>query len=186
MLIFIGIKAESKDEITDNLNTQTQENIETGGLSQKAKASKDFDPPISNEITEITSFYAEIAETISEYEREIVARLVYLEARNQSFLGQKAVVEVVFNRVISSEFPNTIEDVIYQENQFSPAKWIDSTTPTQEQYDVVDEVLSEIYPVLNSGVVFFSTEQYNDYLYEQIGDHYFCYSKLNYENQKGN
>ena len=183
MLIFIGIKTETKDEVKDNLNTQTQENIKTEELPQKIKASKDFDPTISDEIT---SYYAEIAETISEYEREIVARLVYLEARNQSFLGQKAVVEVVFNRVISSEFPNTIEDVIYQENQFSPAKWIDSTTPTQEQYDVVDEVLSEIYPVLNSGVVFFSTEQYNDYLYEKIGDHYFCYSKLNYENQKGN
>ncbi len=85
----------------------------------------------------------------------------------------------------SSEFPNTIYEVVYQKNQFSPAKYIETTTPTQTQYDVVDEVLTEIYPVLNKNVLFFSTKQYNDLLYEQIGDHYFCYSTKSYKLQKG-
>ena len=111
---------------------------------------------------------------------------VYLEARGESYLGQKAVVEVILNRVLSNEFPNTIDGVIYQKNQFSPAEYISTTTPSQVQYDIVNEVLSEIYPVLNINVLFFSTKQYNDLLYEQIGNHYFCYSTKSYQIQKGN
>lgn len=141
---------------------------------------------IDSTIPVIEPFYTTIANHITENERETLARLVYLEARGQSYLGQKAVVEVVLNRVLSDEFPNTIDNVIYQKNQFSPAKYIETTTPTQIQYDVVDEVLSEIYPVLNTNVLFFSTKQYNDLLYEKIGDHYFCYSTKSYEKQKGN
>lgn len=140
---------------------------------------------IDSTIPAIEPFYVKIASNITENERETLARLVYLEARGQSYLGQKAVVEVVLNRVLSDEFPNTIDGVIYQKNQFSPAKYIETTTPTQIQYDVVDEVLSEIYPVLNTNVLFFSTKQYNDLLYEKIGDHYFCYSTKSYEKQKG-
>lgn len=142
---------------------------------------------IDSTIPVIEPFYTTIANHITENERETLARLVYLEAGGggQSYLGQKAVVEVVLNRVLSDEFPNTIDDVIYQKNQFSPAKYIETTTPTQIQYDVVDKVLSEIYPVLNTNVLFFSTKQYNDLLYEKIGDHYFCYSTKSYEKQKG-
>lgn len=86
---------------------------------------------IDSTISVIEPFYTTIANHITEKERETLARLVYLEARGQSYLGQKAVVEVVLNRVLSDEFPNTIDDVIYQKNQFSPAKYIETTTPTQ-------------------------------------------------------
>lgn len=136
-------------------------------------------------IQEVVPFYYEISQTITAADRDILAKIVFLEARDQSHLGQKAVVEVVFNRVLSDEFPNTIEKVIYQKNQFTPASRISYTTPTQEQYDVVDEVLSELYPVLDTGVMFFSMGQYNKYLYDKIGDHYFCYSKKSYEMKKG-
>ena len=139
-------------------------------------------PPV---LVEPASYYQQIKDVITDADRNTLASLVFLEAGNQSILGQRAVVEVVFNRVLSNEFPNTISDVIYQRNQFTPTKYISSTTPTQEQYDVIDEVLNELYPVLDDGVVFFSRGQYNDYLYDKIGDHYFCYSKLYYETQKG-
>lgn len=130
-------------------------------------------------------FYNQISDNITDSERDMLAKLVFLEARDQSFLGQRAVIEVVFNRVLSDEFPNTITDVIYQKNQFTPAYLISSTTPTQEQYDAVDAVLNELYPVLDKGVVFFAMSQYNKYLYEKIGDHYFCYSQKSYKEQKG-
>lgn len=139
----------------------------------------------SPDIQEKLPFYHEIAQSITSADRDTLARIVYLEAGNQSYLGQKAVVEVIFNRILSDEFPDTVEKVIYQKNQFTPAHRIPHTTPTQEQYDAVDEVLSEIYTVLDTGVVFFSMGQYNKYLYEKIGDHYFCYSKKSYEMKKG-
>lgn len=183
LIIILGIAIilnakQYKNETQDNtsISSSTLEIVQDETI-------KTSDPPI---LSDPLPFYYTIASQITEAERETLARLVFLEARNQSFLGQKAVVEVVFNRVLSDEFPNSIDEVIYQKNQFSPAEYIPTVTPSQIQYDVVNEVLTEIYPVLNSGVLFFSTEQYNDYLYEHIGDHYFCYSTKSYELQKGN
>lgn len=49
----------------------------------------------------------------------LLARLVYGEARGESYTGQVAVAAVVLNRVRSSSFPNTISGVIYQPYAFS-------------------------------------------------------------------
>ena len=130
---------------------------------------------------QIPAAYHEIADIITDDEIEMLARLLYLEARNQSEEGQRAVIEVVFNRVLSDEFPNTIHGVVYAPNQFSPAHLIPTTTPTEVQYEIVQKVLTDTETVLDRGVVFFSRKQYNDYLYEKIGDHYFCYSTKSYQ-----
>lgn len=137
-------------------------------------------PPTSIPLPEPAA-YEEIAACITDGEIETLARLLFLEAGNQSIEGQRAVIEVVFNRVLSNEFPNTIDEVVYAKNQFTPARLIPSTTPTEVQYDVIQTVLTDTETILDRGVVFFSQKQYNDYLYKQIGDHYFCYSKSYYE-----
>ena len=48
----------------------------------------------------------------------LLARLIYGEARGESYTGQVAVGAVVLNRVKSSLFPNTIAGVIYQSGAF--------------------------------------------------------------------
>ena len=48
----------------------------------------------------------------------LLARLVYAEARGESYKGKVAVAAVALNRVRSSSFPNTISGVIYQSNAF--------------------------------------------------------------------
>lgn len=48
----------------------------------------------------------------------LLARLVYGEARGETYTGQVAVAAVVLNRVKSSSFPNTISGVIYQSGAF--------------------------------------------------------------------
>lgn len=48
----------------------------------------------------------------------LLARLIYGEARGESYTGQVAVGAVVMNRVKSSLFPNTIAGVIYQSGAF--------------------------------------------------------------------
>lgn len=48
----------------------------------------------------------------------LLARLVYGEARGEPYTGQVAVAAVVLNRVKSSSFPNTIAGVIYQSGAF--------------------------------------------------------------------
>ncbi len=46
------------------------------------------------------------------YERDLLARLVYAEAKGESYAGKVAVATVVLNRVDSSLFPNSVHGVI--------------------------------------------------------------------------
>ncbi len=48
----------------------------------------------------------------------LLARLIYGEARGEPYTGQVAVGAVVLNRVKSSKFPNTVAGVIYQSGAF--------------------------------------------------------------------
>ena len=52
----------------------------------------------------------------------LLARLIYGEARGEPYTGQVAVGAVVMNRVKSSSFPNTISGVIYQSGAFDVVK----------------------------------------------------------------
>ena len=52
----------------------------------------------------------------------LLARLIYGEARGEPYAGQVAVGAVVMNRVKSSSFPNTISGVIYQSGAFDAVK----------------------------------------------------------------
>lgn len=54
-------------------------------------------------------------------EIDLLAALVQKEAVGESFEGKVAVVNVVLNRVRSTKFPNTIYEVVYAPNQFTPA-----------------------------------------------------------------
>lgn len=49
---------------------------------------------------------------------DLLARVVYGEARGEDYIGQVAVAAVVLNRVKSPSFPNTIAGVVYQAGAF--------------------------------------------------------------------
>lgn len=55
----------------------------------------------------------------SSSDTNLLARLIYAEARGETYTGQVAVGAVVLNRVKSSSFPNTISGVIYQPYAFT-------------------------------------------------------------------
>ena len=61
----------------------------------------------------------EIEEEIRFGEMELIAQLVMAEAGNQDLTGKRYVADVVLNRVDSDDFPNTVGEVIFQENQFN-------------------------------------------------------------------
>ena len=69
--------------------------------------------------TSSSSAAASSSATIVSADHRLLAKLVYAEARGETYKGQVAVAAVVLNRVASSEFPNTISGVIYQKNAFS-------------------------------------------------------------------
>ena len=113
---------------------------------------------------------------ISADERELIARVVYLEARGEPAEGQQAVAEVILNRVAAENFPDRIADGSHQENpqQVTTAPYIDKAEPGAEQYAAVDAALYG-EPVLPLDVVYFSREPENGNLWGIIGGHSFCY-----------
>ena len=115
---------------------------------------------------------------LTEEDAYILACLVYHEARGEPFEGQAAVVEVVFNRCLSDEFPDTVEEVVFQKYgdvwQFSPAPYLYTAEPSEVQYNAVMYAYNAEEPVVPPETVFFSTSPYNEHITAIIGNHYFC------------
>ncbi len=66
----------------------------------------------------LTSSSSSSSGGVSSSDLNLLARVIYGEARGEPYTGQVAVAAVVLNRVKSSSFPNTIAGVIYQSGAF--------------------------------------------------------------------
>ena len=88
---------------------------------------------------------------VTEEEREMLAKITYLESSICSEECQKAVVSVIFNRLESGRWKKdmnndgeiTLYDIVYYPYAFTPvlAGKMDDATPGQNIYDVVDYVI---------------------------------------------
>lgn len=58
--------------------------------------------------------------TYNENDLYWLSRAIYAESGNQPMKGRLAVGTVILNRVANAQFPNTIEEVVFQPGQFSP------------------------------------------------------------------
>lgn len=85
----------------------------------------------------------------SEEEVFLAAQLINHEAHNQSYNGKVAVAEVLINRVRSKLFPNTINDVISQQGQFSNSRRIKNIQPTEVELRIANSVLNGSLRVFN-------------------------------------
>lgn len=57
--------------------------------------------------------------SLNMYEMDILARVIYSEARGEPYIGQVAVGAVVMNRIQSDDFPDTIREVVFQPRAFT-------------------------------------------------------------------
>lgn len=71
--------------------------------------------------------------TLSDAEFDLLARLVRAEAQTEPLEGKIAVACVVLNRVESSQFPDTIKEIIYAPGQFQPVQNGEINNPTDEE-----------------------------------------------------
>lgn len=110
---------------------------------------------------------------ITEEDIELLSALVYQEARGESLDGQKAVVEVVLNRVLDSDFKNTVYDVIYEKRQFSTAKKLKGTVPNEENYEAVRYVIENGNTIFPTNYVYFSVGKSNGKNFTKLGNHWF-------------
>jgi spore germination cell wall hydrolase CwlJ-like protein len=80
-------------------------------------------------------------ERINPEERELMAKLVYLEVGTCNPECQRAVASVVLNLLDGGKWGGNIEEVIYCCNVFSVAGLLADCTPSKEAYDAVDYII---------------------------------------------
>ena len=99
--------------------------------------------------------------TFADGDRYLLANLIYCEAGGEPYDGQVAVGSVVINRVLSSQYPDSVVGVIYQNKQFSPvasgrlALALAEGRATADCYRAADEAMAGVTNVGNC--VYFRT-----------------------------
>ena len=112
---------------------------------------------------------------ISAAEMQELKAIVAAEAQTQSMEGREAVVEVIFNRVLSPEYPNTVHGVLSQSGQFATwklrnASWVVPDAATA----AIEHVIENGRTVLpDTSYVYFDTRGVNGRKHIKIGEHYF-------------
>ena len=110
----------------------------------------------------------------------LLARLVYAEARGEPYTGQVAVAAVVLNRVKNSSFPNTIAGVIYQSGAFSVvADGQINLTPNSTAKKAAQDALNGWDPSYGAVYYFNPATATNKWIWSRpmtvtIGNHRFC------------
>lgn len=115
--------------------------------------------------------------TLEEDEIELLAKIVWVEACGEPVLGQEAVVEVIFNRMASDIYPDTLYEVLSQKHPLQFCSWPlrDTAEPTEKEYNSIQEVLDGNTNILRNDTLYFSTEPLTDGIDVTIGGHSFCY-----------
>lgn len=126
----------------------------------------------------IDEMQEEIRNEIFYGELEQLAILVQAEAGNQDELGQRYVADCVLNRVDDKDFPDKIEDVIYQMDPVQFATTVNGAMG-KAGYDVKEEtfnlVLEEYESRKDSRIIYFRTDKFSECGHPafKYGDHYF-------------
>lgn len=162
LAIFAVTNRNSQEDKDESIQAQEIEDTETYYMLHH----EDFREEIEEVRNEV--MYGEV---------ELLAILIQAEAGNQDELGKRYVADVVLNRVDSKQFPDTIEEVINQDNQFSvildgaydKAEW----TVCEDCFTIaLDEYTG---PRKNTEILYFTSGEYNSSGIPafKYGSHYF-------------
>lgn len=127
--------------------------------------------------------YSIVFDEMTDAEVDEMCRVMFLECRGESFEGKVAVAEVILNRVLQDDWPDTVHEVLSQKGQFSTYKRIGKAYDVSE--DNIEVTQGEIHRALmyayengrtvlpNENYVYFDTSGINGWNHVKIGNHYF-------------
>lgn len=129
---------------------------------------------VSEEPVFVKEVIAEPEYSLTDAEIDLIARITMAEAEGESEEGRRLVIDTILNRVDHARFPDTVEGVIYQKNQFTCV-----TNGRLDRCYVKDEIVElvkeELVNRTNYEVMFFTSGKYGKYgkaLFVE-GNHYF-------------
>lgn len=174
------IEYQQSTQVPDDLTLAVSGEITIAGLDEVVVVTEE-DKVVEEEIeinddpTLAKSRYADTIDGLTDYEKDLICRIAFREAGNQSEEGKRAVIEVILNRLNSDVWPNTVEGVLSQSRQFSTwrgranvsAENVASIQPILDKVSTEEPVLSEDYVYFNS----LSNPRMNNRV--KIQDHWF-------------
>lgn len=121
----------------------------------------------SNAQTDVINYYPKFtySKDWSANESYLLAKIAMAEAEGCDTKTKTLIIMCILNRVQSSEFPNTIKEVIFQKNQFSPiddGRW-DKVEPNKDCYDAVKAVMKAEYDYSDGATYFESCYNENNW-----------------------
>lgn len=140
------VVAKVKEAKTVTDNSQTINSASKGRLSRGGVISQ------SNSIS------------MTDDERYWLEKLVEAESANEPYLGKLAVANVIANRVLDDDFPNTVDGVIRQPGQYSP--WEDGSiykrTASADTKKAISEVFNKGNRVIPKETMYFMATYVNN------------------------
>ena len=125
--------AETKFETTETKLESNETEYETSTTTVIFEQNPDIVSQLKDEIHETRNWdegcYDDTIE-VSQKEAEMLLKIAYAEGGSEGIKGQLLIMQVVWNRVLSENFPNDIESVIFQTNAF--------TSVTEGKYDIAE------------------------------------------------
>ena len=121
-----------------------------------------------------------LSSTYNNNDSYLLPKVIYAEARGESYTGQVAIGAVVLNRVEDSRFPNTIAGVIYQPWAFTAVNDGQiNLEPNQTAYQAADDALNGWDPTYGSVYYYNPKTATSKWIYSttyvtQIGNHIFA------------
>lgn len=127
----------------------------------------------------IASMNISSAEAKSKYTQEdvqLLAEVIYHENwhTDSEHLAAYYTGAVVMNRVHSSEWPNTIEGVLYQGGQYSTTKKFYTVELPSECYQMAEDILKNGTPDVPENVIFQSMRPLGE-VWKKVNTDYFCF-----------
>lgn len=103
-----------------------------------------------------------------------LACLAWVQARNQPEEVQQAVLEVILNRLVSDEYPNTVDKVLWWSETFGSVYYLQNAKPDLPQYRAVTAAMYGPY-VLPRDVLYYAPWQIGGEVWGQVGEYWFAY-----------
>lgn len=154
MIIALVVGASGKNQNEGDCQTTTYESMDHIAVTSPANT------PNTEDEKETTKAFSR---NLSEEDKLMLAKIAMAEAEGESLETKMLVIYTVLNRVESNDFPDTIEEVIFQEYkgtyQFSPVipggrYW--TTTPNAECWEAVEIINCNEYD-FSEGALYFES-----------------------------
>ncbi len=140
----------------------------TVGDSEEAAAEAGAPPPTNYDAGQVEQVLQDLRDNPTKYpftydDIVLTARLIYAEGKVQSDESFRAMASVIYNRYRSKRYPNTIEKIVYQRNQFTVVDDEDFLTdvPTASAFSAVIDVFLNGNVTLPEDVLYFRSERDN-------------------------